>query len=243
MFGYTLNKKYLYIILALIVIRSLARYTSLEIVGLLISLPGVIIAISFHEFAHAFVADKLGDDTPRNQDRLTLNPLKHLDPVGTILLVFAGFGWGKPVQINPRNFNRDVTMDKGEILVSIAGPAMNFILAIVSAFILGALYAFTGLIYNDVGAIALELLQGFIIVNIGLGVFNLIPLPPLDGSKIFINLFPYNAKRWIRENSMVFYIIFLAIWITGLAGIIISPIITVLYNGLIDLVLKLFGLF
>ena len=243
MFGYRLDKRYLYVILALMVIRVLARYTTLEIVGLLISLPVVIVAITFHEFAHAYVADRLGDDTPRIQGRLTLNPLKHLDPVGTILLVFAGFGWGKPVQINPRNFNRNISMDKGEMLVSIAGPAMNFILAIISALILGAIYAFTGFIYTKVGELCLSLLQDFIIINIGLGVFNLIPLPPLDGSKIFINLFPYNARRWILEHSMVFYIIFLAIWITGLAGIIISPIITALYNGLIDLVLKLFGLF
>lgn len=241
--GYTFDKRYLYVILAFIVISSLAKYTTDEIIAILISLPAIIIAISCHEFAHAYMADRLGDDTPRNQGRLTLNPLKHLDPVGTILLIFAGFGWGKPVQINPRNFKREITMDKGEILVSIAGPGMNFILAIIFAFILGALYTFTSLAYSASGTLILELIKGFILINIGLGVFNLIPLPPLDGSKIFINLFPYNTRRWIIEHHMIFYVIFLAIWITGLAGLIITPIITLIYNGLIDLILKLFVLF
>ena len=186
-----------------------------------------------------------GDDTPRMQGRLTLNPLSHLDPVGFVLLIFAGFGWGKPVQINPRNFNRNVSMDKGEMLVSIAGPAMNFILAIISALILGAVYTFTSLstYYGTAGSVILILLEELVAINIGLGVFNLIPLPPLDGSKIFINFFPYNTRRWIMEHNMIFYIIFLAIWLTGLAGLIISPIIGVLYSGLMKLVLTLFELF
>ena len=244
MFGYTFDKRYLYIVFAIIIISKLATYTTDGILTLVLSLPAVIIAITFHEFAHAYVADKLGDDTPRMQGRLNLNPLSHLDPVGSILLVFAGFGWGKPVQINPRNFNRDISMDKGEMLVSVAGPAMNFILAVLSAVVLGILYKFVPLtfIYGTVGNIILILLQELVVVNIGLGVFNLIPLPPLDGSKIFINFFPYNTKRWILEHHMVFYIIFLAIWLTGFASVIISPIIELLYKGLMGLVLMLFGL-
>ena len=139
-------------------------------------LPGIIIGISFHEFAHAYVADKLGDDTPRMQGRLNLNPLTHIDPIGFILLMFAGFGWGKPVQINTANFNRNIDRDKGEAIVSLAGPIMNFILAILSAIILGAIYMFApaSFFYGNIGNIVYILLQELVIINIGLGIFNTI---------------------------------------------------------------------
>lgn len=245
MFGFNIDRKFIYILLGALVLMSLMNYSSFDLLALLLTLPAVIIAITFHEYAHAYAADKLGDDTPRMQGRLNLNPLSHLDPVGFMLLMFAGFGWGKPVQINPRNFNRNVRMDKGEAIVSVAGPLMNFALAIVSAIALGAVYMFssTTFLLSTVGNIIYILLQELVIINIGLGVFNLIPLPPLDGSKIFINFMPYNARRWILEHSQIFYYIFLAIWITGLAGVIIAPIINLLYSGLMNGVLAIFRLF
>lgn len=245
MFRFGFDRRFLYILLIGLAIMSLMSFSKLEWLSLLLTLPAVIIAITFHEYAHAFAADKLGDDTPRMQGRLNLNPISHLDPVGFVLLMFAGFGWGKPVQINPRNFNRNVNMDKGEAIVSLAGPLMNFILAIVSAIILAAIYMFTSATFlsSTVGNIIYILLFELVVINIGLGVFNLIPLPPLDGSKIFINFLPYNARRWILEHSQIFYYIFLAIWITGLAGIIISPIINLLYNGLMNGILAIFRLF
>lgn len=245
MFRFGFDRRFLYVLLACLALVSLSRYTSAEWLGLLLTLPAVIIAITFHEYAHALAADKLGDDTPRMQGRLNLNPINHLDPVGFVLLMFAGFGWGKPVQINPRNFNRNVDMDKGEAVVSLAGPLMNFILAIISAIILAAVYMFssTAFLSSTAGNIIYILLQELVVINIGLGIFNLIPLPPLDGSKIFINFLPYNARRWILEHSQIFYYIFLAIWITGLAGIIISPIINLLYNGLMNGILWIFRLF
>lgn len=245
MFRFGFDRRFLYILLAGLAIMSLMSFSRLEWLSLLLTLPAVIIAITFHEYAHALAADKLGDDTPRMQGRLNLNPISHLDPVGFVLLMFAGFGWGKPVQINPRNFNRNVDMSKGEAVVSLAGPLMNFILAIVSAIILAAVYMFTSATFlsSTAGNIIYILLQELVVINIGLGVFNLIPLPPLDGSKIFINFLPYNARRWILEHSQIFYYIFLAIWITGLAGIIISPIINLLYNGLMNGILAIFRLF
>lgn len=244
MFGFSLDKRYIYILLAILVISNLRNYTQADLVSLLLTLPAVIIAISFHEYAHAYAADKLGDDTPSIQGRLTLNPLKHLDPVGFVLLMFAGFGWGRPVEINPRNFSRNVSMEKGEMIVSFAGPLMNFILAIISALILGAVsaYATEFVLGSTVGNIVYILLQELVIINIGLGIFNLIPLPPLDGSKIFINLFPYNAKRWIREHEQIFYYIFLVIWVTGIAGTIISPVIRFIYTGLMKGIGLIFGL-
>ena len=245
MFGFNIDRKFIYILLGALVLMSLMSYSSFDLLALLLTLPAVIVAITFHEYAHAYAADRLGDDTPRMQGRLNLNPMSHLDPIGFMLLMFAGFGWGKPVQINPRNFNRNVRMDKGEAIVSIAGPLMNFILAIVSAIILGAVYVYApaSFLMNTVGNIIYILLQELVIINIGLGVFNLIPLPPLDGSKIFINFMPYNWRRWILEHSQIFYYIFLAIWITGLASVIISPIINLLYSGLMNGVLAIFRLF
>ena len=245
MFGFSFDRKFIYILLGALAVTSLINYSGMQLLSLLLTLPAVIIAITFHEYAHALAADKLGDDTPRMQGRLNLNPMNHIDPFGFMLLMFAGFGWGKPVQINPRNFNRNVRMDKGEAIVSIAGPVMNFILAIVSAIILGAIYMFapTSFLMNTVGNVIYILLQELVIINIGLGVFNLIPLPPLDGSKIFINFMPYNTRRWILEHSHIFYYIFLAIWITGLAGLIISPVINLIYDGLMGGILSIFRLF
>ena len=204
---------------------------------MLVSIPGVLIAITFHEFAHGFVAYKLGDNTAKNEGRLTLNPLAHLDPAGFILLLFAGFGWGKPVQIDSRNFNRNISNEKGEILVSIAGPIMNFILSIIFAIVLGIIYKFIPVLFlkSTLGNVVFLLLQECV-------VFNLLPLPPLDGSKIFINLFSYNVKRWIIEHERFFYYAFLIIWITGLASLIIAPIVSSIYNGLMFVVLKIFGI-
>ena len=127
------DKKYLYIAMAIMIIWGLSGYlnNTASLINLLLTIPGVLIAITFHEFAHAFAADKLGDDTPRLQGRLSLNPLAHLDPIGSLMLLFARVGWGKPVQINPTNFNRTISMSKGEAIVSAAGPIMNFILAII----------------------------------------------------------------------------------------------------------------
>ena len=143
------------IILVVLMISNFIQYANTpgKIIALITAIPGILIAITFHEYAHAFVADKLGDDTPRRQGRLTLNPLKHIDIYGMILLLFVGFGWGKPVEINPNNFKRTISIKKGNALVSLAGPIMNFILAIIFSIIL-ALYLRFGFIFavtNPVG--------------------------------------------------------------------------------------------
>lgn len=239
------DKRIIYIILGLIILMnavSLLTNTN-ALLNLLLTLPAVLVAITFHEFAHGFVADKLGDDTPRMQGRLNLNPLSHLDPIGTVMLVFAGFGWGKPVQINPNNFNRNIKMSVAEALVAAAGPVMNFILAIIFAIIYAVLWKFApGFIATQAGNIVVILIQSCILTNIGLGIFNLIPLPPLDGSKILIPFLPYNAKSWFIENERIFYIVFVAIWITGIAGTIISPIINGITGFLIKFGSLIFGL-
>ena len=135
------DSRYLYIALAIIALISIAS-GGFSLLGLVMSIPGVLIAITFHEYAHAFAADKLGDDTPRMQGRLSLNPLSHLDPFGVIMLIFAHFGWGKPVEINPNNFTRKISARTGEAIVAVAGPLMNFILAIIFTIIFYALSTF-----------------------------------------------------------------------------------------------------
>ncbi len=241
MYNFSMDNKILYIILAVMVIMGLVGMTRQDLIGLLLTLPGVIIAITFHEFAHAYAAYKLGDDTPKMQGRLNLNPASHLDLTGFILLIFAHIGWGKPVQINPRNFDKKYSMSAGEAIVSVAGPAMNFVLAIVFTIIYYAIIRFVPIwAISQVGRITMSIVQSTIIVNIGLGVFNLIPLPPLDGSKIFRNFMSYNVKHWLNKYERLFYIAFLMLWISGLAGTIISPIIRWISTGLMKLVGILF---
>ena len=245
MFNFTGNKRTLYIIMAVLVIMSLGSYltNTNRLISLVLTIPAVLIAITFHEFAHAFAADKLGDDTPRREGRLSLNPLAHLDPIGSLMLVFAGFGWGKPVEINPRNFNRKIRMSSGEAIVSAAGPLMNLLLAIVFTIIMCIIIKFVpSFETTQIGMIIILLIERTIIVNVGLGLFNLIPLPPLDGSKILKNFLPYSVREWLENNSQIFYIIFMILWITGILGSIISPVILVIYNGIINGIGSLFGI-
>ena len=235
MFYNGLDRKKVLIILAVCAVLVLIMSGGIEVV--LLTLPGVIIAMTFHEFAHAFVADKLGDTTPRSQGRVTLNPASHIDPVGLVLLLFAHIGWGKPVQINPNNFNSNKSIETCEALVALAGPIMNFILAFIFMIIYYALYWFT-----SVSGVVLYVVYYTVIVNIGLGVFNLLPIPPLDGSKIFSKFLPYNAKAWLDRNMQYIYLVFLILWITGILSYIVSPIINVVFSGLNYAVAWIFGL-
>lgn len=246
MFNFSFDKRTIYIILGILILFTIIQYVANPgaLMSLLISAPGVLIAITFHEFAHAFVADKLGDDTARREGRLSLNPKDHLDPIGTLMLLVAGFGWGKPVHVDPRNYTRKMSMEKGEALVSIAGPVMNFILAFIFALIYYAIYKFASysFLVSTIGNAILLIIAGVVSINIGLGVFNLIPLPPLDGSKVIIPFLPYNAKQWFYNNQRIFYIAFVLLWITGLAGIIITPGISAVSNGILGLAKMIFGM-
>ncbi len=247
MFNFSFDKRIIYIIIAIMVLTTVAQYATNPgaLIGLLLSVPGVLLAITFHEFAHGLAAYKLGDNTAKNEGRLSLNPFDHLDPIGTLMLLFAGFGWGKPVHVNPTNYTRKFSMEKGEAIVSVAGPLTNIVLAFILALVYGAIYTFAGATFlnSTIGNIIISMLVTAISINIGLGVFNLIPLPPLDGSKIIMPFLPYNAKQWFRNNENIFYIIFVVIWITGIAGIIISPVIQLISSGIMGMVQGIFGLF
>ncbi|MGI6161336.1 MAG: site-2 protease family protein [Christensenellales bacterium] len=193
-------------------------------------LPALLIGLSFHEFAHAWMAVKMGDDTPRFMGRLTIDPLKHIDPIGALMLLVAGFGWAKPVIVNPRNYRN---YRKGQILVSIAGVTMNFVLA----FLFTAAYAF--MVYLNIQSmVAYRIISNIIVVNIVLMVFNLLPVPPLDG---------YNLLRGFASHRMYGFFSFcdrygtwilILFLISGVGRSIISTV----TGGILSLLLSLFGL-
>lgn len=231
---FNFDRRTIYIVVAAVLVLGLFSMGTEGIMGMLMSLPGVIIAITFHEFAHAWTAYKLGDNTPMYQGRLNLNPLSHIDPIGLVMLIVAHFGWGKPVQINPNNFNGKYSLSASEAIVSVAGPLANFIVAILFAIIYALLIKFMGLQFMmSTGGVIVEYI---IILNIGLGVFNLIPIPPLDGSKILMHFLPYNAKVWFESKQYIFYIVFLLLFVTGIAGNIVAPVNYFLYEQLMNLV-------
>lgn len=242
---FSFDRRTLYIITIILFVVALMQYATDtgKLVALLLTAPGVLVAITFHEFAHGFAAYKLGDDTAKNDGRLSLNPLAHLDPVGTLMLLVAGFGWGKPVEVNPRNYNRNISVEKADAIVSVAGPLMNFILAFAFSIIYCAILKFApSFLYMQLGQIIIKMIGYTIVVNIGLGTFNLIPLPPLDGSKVIMPFLPLNVKQWISANQYIFYIVFLVIYVTGIASWIITPAINAISNGILSVATFIFGL-
>ena len=188
-----------------------------EPIEILLSLPAVFLAISFHEFAHAFMADKLGDDTPRKQGRLTLAPLAHVDWTGLILFALFGYGWAKPVQVNPSNFkNRKL----GDILVCVSGPVANFLVAILSVL------AYFTLMAINLAAPAMDTILAIvnysIYLNIIFGVLNLIPIPPLDGYHILKTLFFRSFTRLFMAYEKIGMFILFAFLLFGLFDFAVS---------------------
>lgn len=186
--------------------------------NLIFLIPAILIGLTVHEFSHAYVSYRLGDPTPKYQNRLTLNPIDHIDPIGLISLILFRFGWGKPVQINPRNYKNPRV---GEILVSIAGPASNLLMVIVFSFIL----KFTANIafqYTWYYKLMIKIIQ----LNAVLCVFNLLPLPPLDGSKILLNLLPLKNKYTLYQQLQRYSMpIFLLLVFSDILGTILTPLI------------------
>lgn len=162
-----------------------------QLIGLILSVPGLLLALSMHEFAHGYAAYKMGDNTAKYNGRLSINPFAHLDPIGTLCLFLFHFGWAKPVPINPNNFTN---RRRGVIIVSLAGPFMNFLLALLSALAVQLLRKFAPA--SEIAIFLYYILQYSEILNIGLMVFNLIPIPPLDGSKVLLELLPYQKREF-----------------------------------------------
>lgn len=194
-------------------------FSSLQ--GLLIAIPAILMAITFHEYAHGKVASLLGDKTPEYQGRLTLNPLAHLDPVGTLLLVVAGFGWAKPVQVNPMQFKGD--KKRGMMLVGIAGPLMNLVLAYLSAAGLRLVPALG--ISGTLSFYLQQFLYLLLFYNVVLAVFNLLPIPPLDGSKILAWLLPNKYLGVIQFLDRYGFIILIILVMSNVTrNLIVAPV-------------------
>ena len=184
-----------------------------------------LIAITLHELAHGYTAYKLGDNTAKERGRLTLNPIKHIDPIGLLALIVIHIGWAKPVPINPMNFH---SRKSGTILVSIMGPFTNLMLAVVFAVLFKITYGLD--VYLSF------FFQYGIILNIGLAVFNLLPLPPLDGSKIVASLLPIKLERLFYKYQRYLSLIVLILYLTGIIRIAIVPVMQIIYNAIIGLV-------
>jgi Zn-dependent protease len=202
-------------------------------------LAALAIAITVHEFAHALVADRLGDPTPRSQGRLTLNPLAHLDPVGTLMLLLVRFGWGKPVMFDPFNLRHP---RRDAAIISLAGPVSNILLAMLCSVILNILFVYRVAFLTSPAGTLLYYLIGFlqpvIILNVVLAVFNLIPIHPLDGFKIVGGILPKEyARQWYElEPYGMLFLLFLIIPLfsnTSPISQLISPIISTILSILL----------
>lgn len=189
------------------------------LLNLVIMLPGIIIGLSFHEFAHGMVSHLLGDPTPKSQGRLTLNPMAHVDPIGFIALMFCGFGWGIPVEINPVYYKH---RRRDELLVSLAGVVMNLIIAVAASFVIKVLFA-SGIYASTMGDILVQIFVQIAIINLVLMIFNLIPVPPLDGFGIVTQIFNLRRYDWyykVYNNGMW---ILLALILFNVTDMILSP--------------------
>lgn len=212
------------------------------LVKYLVRLFIIFMILPLHEYAHARTAYKLGDDTAMYQGRMTLNPLSHIDPIGALCLLLGGFGWAKPVPIDPSRFNRKHSMRFGVAITALAGPVSNLIAAFIGM-ILFRIYSLSSVYLNYYENISSGemvrngpellyiMLYSFVSINIGLALFNLIPIPPLDGSKILGYFTSAKVDRWFSENAQIIRIVFLFLIVTPVLSIPLNFLSNLVFSG------------
>lgn len=197
----------------------------------ILMLPGIIIGLSFHEFAHAWVSDRLGDPTPRRDGRVTINPLAHIDWLGFAALLLVGFGWGKPVMIDPRYYKN---RRRDEFLVAIAGVTMNLIIAVVLSIPVRMMMKHYGAgVPSDIMYNIFQMLYYAVFINVVLMIFNLLPVPPLDGWNIFTQLFKLDQYDWWYKVYRYGTYILLALIIFNVTDLVLTPLVNAVMKLLI----------
>ena len=201
-------------------------------------IPAVLLSLSFHEFSHGYVAFKLGDPTAKQAGRLTLNPLAHIDPLGTLCMLIFRFGWAKPVPVNVMYFK---DRKKGMAITAAAGPISNLLLAFLCLLLFVPVLVYAG--WTAVGSYAADFFYIMLLINVGLAVFNLLPISPLDGSKILYAVLPNKIYFSIMRYERYFQpVLFLLLW-TGLLSRPISFLRDAVISGMEFLVSPIFSLF
>lgn len=205
--------------------------------SLLYTLPAIIIGLTVHEWAHAFAADKLGDPTAKNLGRMTLNPFAHIDLFGFLCLLVVGFGWAKPVPVNPRNFKN---YRRDDIIVSLAGIAMNLVVAFFATFLF-----YFGVYRWNLGSneAFYTIFLSIVTINLSLAVFNLLPIYPLDGSHVFESLFMRYIPKFFMFLRQYGQYILIALLVSGLVSTVLGTVVSWLFEGFSSVAIAILRLF
>ena len=207
------------------------------LLGILLGVIPSLLCITLHELSHGYVAYKLGDPTAKDMGRLTLNPLKHLDPMGLLMMLVFHVGWAKPV---PVNMNRFRNPKKGMAITAQAGPACNVLITVVFLALYGALYL--PLLNSTAGTYLLQMIELTARISLGLAIFNLLPIPPLDGSKILFSLLPDSAYRTLLRYERYSSLLLFALMAFGVLGRPLTAVINTAYNALFPIAQGTFDL-